>query len=57
MLTDLMGGSVHVALSHTPVSGPHVKSGRMRGIGITDHERSSTFPTIPSVAEQGLTGY
>jgi len=57
MLTDLMGGSVHVALSNTPVSGPHVQSGRMRGIGITDHKRSPTFPTIPTVAEQGLTGY
>jgi len=57
MLTDLMGGSVHVALSNTPVSGPHVQSGRMRGIGITDNKRSATFPTIPTVAEQGLAGY
>ena len=57
MLTDLMGGSVHVALSNTPVSGPHVQSGRMRGIAITDNKRSATFPTIPTVAEQGLAGY
>ncbi len=57
MLTDLMGGSVQVALSNTPVSGPHVQAGRMRGIGITDNKRSPTFPTIPTVAEQGLAGY
>ncbi|MEI6838043.1 MAG: tripartite tricarboxylate transporter substrate binding protein [Alcaligenaceae bacterium] len=57
MLTDLMGGSVHVALSNTPVSGPHVQGGRMRGIGITDNKRSATFPSIPTVAEQGLAGY
>lgn len=57
MLTDLMGGSVQVALSNTPVSGPHVQAGRMRGIGITDSKRSPTFPNIPTVAEQGVTGY
>jgi tripartite-type tricarboxylate transporter receptor subunit TctC len=57
MLTDLMGGSVQVALSNTPVSGPHVQAGRMRGIGITDNKRSPAFPTIPTVAEQGLAGY
>lgn len=57
MLTDLMGGSVQVALSNTPVSGPHVQAGRMRAIGITDDKRSPTFPHIPTVAEQGVTGY
>jgi len=57
MLTDLMGGSVHVALSNSPVAGPHVQSGRMRGIGISDNKRSPTFPTIATVAEQGLAGY
>jgi tripartite-type tricarboxylate transporter receptor subunit TctC len=57
MLTDLMGGSVQVALSNTPVSGPHVQAGRLRGIGITDNTRSPTFPDIPTVAEQGVTGY
>lgn len=57
MLTDLMGGSVQVALSNTPVSGPHVQAGRMRGIGITDSKRSPAFPNIPTVAEQGVTGY
>jgi tripartite-type tricarboxylate transporter receptor subunit TctC len=29
----------------------------MRGIGISDNKRSPTFPTIATVAEQGLTGY
>jgi len=57
MLTDLMGGSVQVALSNTPVSGPHVQAGRMRAIGITDDKRPPTFPHIPTVAEQGVTGY
>jgi tripartite-type tricarboxylate transporter receptor subunit TctC len=52
-----MGGSVQVALSNTPVSGPHVQAGRLRGIGITDNTRSPTFPDIPTVAEQGVTGY
>jgi tripartite-type tricarboxylate transporter receptor subunit TctC len=54
MLTDLMGGSVQVALSNTPVVGPHVQSGRMRGIGISDNKRSPTFPSIPTVAEQAI---
>lgn len=33
---------------------PHVKSGRLRGIGVTTRTRSSIFPGLPTLAESGL---
>jgi len=36
---------------------PHVKAGRMRGLGVTSPQRSPAMPDMPTVAEQGLPGY
>jgi len=33
---------------------PHVKSGRLRGIGVTTRTRSPIFPGLPTLAESGL---
>jgi tripartite-type tricarboxylate transporter receptor subunit TctC len=36
---------------------PHIRSGRLRPLGITSLARSSVAPEIPTVAEAGLPGY
>lgn len=33
---------------------PHVKSGKLRGIGVTTRSRSPIFPGLPTLAESGL---
>lgn len=55
--TDVMGGQVQ--LMFDPASGvaPHVRSGRLRGLGVTGTTRTKAFPDVPTIAESGLPGY
>ena len=36
---------------------PHVRSGKVRGIGVSSLKRSPMFPDIPTIAEAGVPGY
>ena len=36
---------------------PHVRSGKVRGIGVSSLKRSPIFPDIPTIAEAGVPGY
>ena len=56
-VTDLIGGQVHLAVPTIVVALPHVRSGRLRAIGVTSLERSPAAPDIPTIAEQGMPGY
>lgn len=56
-VADLMGGHVDLMFDVLPSSLPHVKSGRLRAIGITIGHRSALLPEVPTVAESGLPGY
>jgi tripartite-type tricarboxylate transporter receptor subunit TctC len=56
-MIDMLAGqtATMVAPILTPI--PHIRSGRLRGLGITSSERSPVAPEIPTVAEAGLRGY
>ena len=56
-VTDLIGGQIQVMMSPFPTAMPHVKSGRLRALAVTDNKRSPVVPNIPTVAESGLPGY
>jgi tripartite-type tricarboxylate transporter receptor subunit TctC len=56
-VTDVLGGHVLLMFGNMPVSLPHVKSGRLRAIAVTSGKRSPAAPTLPTVAESGLSGY
>jgi len=57
-LTDVLSGEVPLIFSSTVAMMPHVKTGRLRAIGITSAKRSPTIPEIPTVAEAtGLKDY
>jgi tripartite-type tricarboxylate transporter receptor subunit TctC len=56
-LTDLLGGHVTLYFSSLPSAVGLVKDGKLRALGVTGLNRSSTFPDVPTVAEQGLPGF
>jgi tripartite-type tricarboxylate transporter receptor subunit TctC len=56
-INDLIGGQVQIMFDNVPSIGPHVKSGRVRGIAVSGPRRSPVFPEIPTVAEAGVPGY
>ena len=55
-LTDVLGGTVPVMFSNLPATLAHIKSGKLRAIGITDNVRAAAAPDIPTLAEQGIAG-
>jgi len=57
MVTDLLGGHVHVAFDNTPNVLPQVKAGKLRAIAITSATRHAMVPDVPTVAEAGVPGY
>jgi tripartite-type tricarboxylate transporter receptor subunit TctC len=36
---------------------PHIRSGRMRALGVTSQKRSTTVPDVPTTREGGLSGF
>ena len=50
-LNDLLGGQIQLFSGSPMVIYPHVKSNRLRGIGITGAKRSPAMPDIPAIAE------
>jgi tripartite-type tricarboxylate transporter receptor subunit TctC len=56
-LTDLMGGSVALMVDTIPSAVSHVKSGKLRALGVTGAKRSPVMPEVPTIAESGLPGY
>src|SRR4030095_1675152 len=56
-LVDLVGGQVHVLFSNLTAGLPHVRSGRIRALGVTGPKRSPQLPDLPTVRESGLPDY
>jgi len=51
---DLLGGQVQMIFSDALPVMAHIRSGKLRPIGITSKDRSPLSPDIPTMAEQGF---
>ena len=56
-MADLLGGQIHLMFENLPVAIQHVRSGRIRAIGMTSRTRSQSMPEVPTIAESGLPEY
>ncbi len=54
---DLMSGIIKVSFVGTPIAIPHMKSGRLKALGVSTARRSPEMPEVPTVAEAGVPGY
>jgi tripartite-type tricarboxylate transporter receptor subunit TctC len=43
--------------SDAPTAIGHIKSGKVRVLGVASPKRSALMPEVPTIAEQGLSGY
>ena len=51
---DLLGGNVNLMVSNPTSVVPHVKSGKLRALGILGAKRIDALPDVPAAAESGF---
>ena len=54
---DLVGGHVMLRFDQVSTSLPHIRSGKLRALGVTTLKRSALLPETPTIAEAGLPGF
>lgn len=52
-VADAIGGQVPLVLDGLAAAVPHLKSGALKGLGVTSAARSAALPDLPTFAEQG----
>jgi tripartite-type tricarboxylate transporter receptor subunit TctC len=53
-LADVVGGHIDATVAAVQTAHPHVQSGRLRALAVMSLERSSAYPDVPTMKEQGL---
>lgn len=56
-LADVMGGQVPVMCDSLTSALPHIRSGKLRALGVTGTSRSPLLPSTPTLAEAGVKDY
>ena len=54
---DLMAGHVNIYFGTVLESVGHVKSGKLKGLGVTSANRSPALQELPTIAESGFAGF
>jgi tripartite-type tricarboxylate transporter receptor subunit TctC len=57
LTSDIVGGQVDMAFISVTAAAPHIKSGKLRALGMSTKTRSSVLPDVPTLAESGLPNY
>jgi tripartite-type tricarboxylate transporter receptor subunit TctC len=50
-MTDLLGGQVELMFDNLITAMPHVKSGKLRLLGVAGERRIAAFPDVPAIGE------
>lgn len=50
-LADLLGGQVQVMFDNLPSSIDHIRSGRLRALGVSTPQRLELLPEVPPIAD------
>jgi len=56
-VNDLITGNVDVNFDTMPTVLPHLRSGALRGLGVTTAKRAPIMPDLPTIAESGVPGF
>ncbi len=56
-IQDVLAGHVQVMFDNTSSAIPNVKAGKLRALGVASLKRYPTLPELPTIAEEGVTGY
>ena len=53
----LLAGEVPMLFTNQDAALPQVKAGKVRAIGVASEKRNPAYPDVPTIAEQGITGF
>ena len=53
----ILTGQVPMAFDQVSSSGPFIKAGKLRALGVTTPQRSKLLPDVPTIDEAGVPGY
>ncbi len=56
-MADLIAGNVDVSFQNLGAAIGHIRSGRLKPLGVTSERRVAQLPDVPTVIEQGLPGF
>ncbi len=56
-MIDVMAGQIEVLFSTLIQALPHLRTGKMRALGVGSAKRSPLMPEVPTLNESGVTGY
>ena len=56
-LIDLLANQVQIMFSTMPSMVPHVKTGKLRALGVSGANRTEAVPDVPTIAEAGVPGF
>jgi tripartite-type tricarboxylate transporter receptor subunit TctC len=56
-IADVMGGQVDMMFDNLPTALPHIKSGKLKALGLTSAKQNTAVPGVPTIAEAGIPGY
>ncbi|MFZ9563032.1 MAG: Bug family tripartite tricarboxylate transporter substrate binding protein, partial [Burkholderiales bacterium] len=56
-VVDLLGGRLNLMFENLPTIITHVRSGKLRLLGVGTKQRSALAPDFPTIAEEGVPGY
>jgi len=56
-MIDVMGGHSHLLMNSYLASVPHIRSGKLKALGVSDLKRTHLLPDVPTIDEAGVSGY
>lgn len=56
-VTSVVSGEAQVVFGGIAHTGPQVRAGRLRALGVAGAQRSQVLPDVPTIAESGLPGF
>ena len=56
-VVDVIGGQVQFIFGSVLAVVPHMRTGKLRALGVSSERRSASLPDLPTIAEAGVPGY